>query len=98
MRTTHGRCMSDRRLQRKSRGTVLPFILVDLLLRLHGFSAELAVSIFSSDDGGFHPTQAPVLLLGGATKRPARFRILLDPPYVWINAARRRGDIDLCAG
>ena len=35
---------------------------------------------------------------GGATKRPSRFRILLDPPCVWINAARRRGDIDLCAG
>ena len=34
---------------------------------------------------------------GDAMKRPAQFRILLDPPYAWINAARRRGDIDLCA-
>ena len=31
-------------------------------------------------------------------KRPTRFRIIFDPPYIWINVARRRGDIDRCAG
>jgi len=39
-----------------------------------------------------------IAMHGGIAKRPARFNILLDPPYVWIIAARRRGDIDLCVG
>ena len=43
-----------------SRGTVLPVVLVDELLRLHGIGVKLAESVFSSGDGGFHPIQAPV--------------------------------------
>ena len=59
-----------------------------------GAGVELAESVFSSDDTD---TFIRIVIRGGTAKCPARFRILLDPPYVWINAARRRGDIDLCA-
>jgi len=63
----------------------------------HGAGVKLAESVFSSDDTGtFTPYKLRVVINGGATKRPARFRILLDPLNVWINAARRWGDIDLC--
>ena len=96
---TQGSCMMERRLQRKFEWTELPAVLAEGLLRLNGAGVELAESVFSSDDTGtFTPYKLRIVMHGGATKRPARFRILLDPPYVWINAARRRGDIDLCAG
>ena len=39
---------------------MLPVVLVDEFLRLHGMGVKLAESVFSSDDGGFHPIQAPV--------------------------------------
>ena len=39
---------------------MLPVVLVDELLRLHGIGVKLAESVFSSGDGGFHPIQAPV--------------------------------------
>ena len=100
MRTRKVRnCIMERRLQRKFEWTDLPAVLAEGLLRLHGVGAELAKSFFFSDDlGTFTPCKLRFVIHGGATKRPARFRILLDPPFVWINAARRRGDIDLCAG
>ena len=41
-------------------GTVLPAVLVDELLRLHGICVKHAESVFSSGDGDFHPIQAPV--------------------------------------
>ena len=53
---------------------------------------------FSSyEKGTFNPYKLRAVMHGSATKHPARFRYLLDPPCVWINAARRRGDIDMCA-
>ena len=77
----------------------LPAVFAKGLLRLHGADVELAESVFSSDDTGtFTPCKLRIFMHGGATKRPARFRILLDPLYVRNNSARRRGDIDLCAG
>ena len=49
------------------------------------FGVELAESIFSSDDTGtFTPCKLRFVMHGGATKRPARFHIPLNPPYVWI--------------
>ena len=73
--------------------------MVEGSLRPHGSGVELAESVFSSHDTGtFTPQKLRVVMHGGATKRPARFLLLLDPPYVLINAAHRRGDIDLCAG
>jgi len=79
--------------------TELPAVLAEGLFRLKGAGVELAESVFSSDDTGtFTPCKIRFVMHGGATKRPARFHILLDPPYVWINAAHRRGDINLCAG
>jgi len=60
------------------------------LLRLYGVGVELAESVFSQGDTGtFTPYKLQAVMHGGATKRPARFRILLDTPYVWMNAARR---------
>ena len=76
----------------------LPAALAEGLLRLHGAGVELAESAFSLDDTGtFIPYKLRFMVHGGATKRPALFRIILDPPCVWINAARRRGDIGWCA-
>ena len=63
--------------------------------------SSLAESGFSSDHTGIStPCKLRFVMHGGATKRPVRFHILLDPhlSFVWINAAHRRGDIDLCAG
>ena len=69
------------------------------LLRLHDAGVRLAESVCSSDDTGtFTQYNLRFVMHGGATKSPARNRILLDPQYAWFNAARRRGDIDLCAG
>jgi len=89
--------MIERRLQRKFEWAELPAVLAEGPLRLNGAGVDLAESVFSSDDAGnFTPCKLWIVMHSGATKRPARFRIHLDPPYVWINAARRRGDIDLC--
>jgi len=91
---TQGSCMMERRLQRKFEWTELPTVLAEGLLRLHGVGIELAESVFSSDDTGtFTPYKLRVVMHGGAMKRPARFRILLDPPYVWINAALREEEV-----
>ena len=92
---TQGSCVMGRRLQRKFEWTELTAVLAEVLLRLNGAGFELAESVFST--GTFTQYKLRVVMHGG-TKRPARFRILLDPRYVWINAARQRGDIDLCAG
>ena len=51
------------------------------LLRLNGAGVGLLESAFSSDDTGiFTSCKLRFVMNGGATKRPARFRILLDPP------------------
>ena len=79
----------------------LPVVLVEGLLRLLGAGVWLSESVFffSSDDTGtFTPHQPWFVKHGDAAKSPARFRILLGPSCVWINAACRRGDIGLCAG
>ena len=56
---------------------------------LYGAGVELAKSVFSSDDmGNFTQLMLRFVMHGSAAKYPARFLILLDPPYVWINAAR----------
>ena len=95
---TRGICMMERRLKSKFEWTELPEISAGELSRMHGAGAELAEAVFSSDDTGtFTPYKLRVVMHGGATRRPARFRILLDPPYVWISAARRWGDINSCA-
>ena len=61
---------------------------------------ELAESVFSfGDAGNFTPYKLRIVVHNGATKRPARlFRVFLDPPDAWINAARRQSEVDLCAG
>jgi len=56
------------------------------LLRLHCAGVELAESVFSSGDTDtLTPYKPRFVMNGGATKRPAQFLFLLDPPYVWIN-------------
>ena len=78
---TRGICMMERRLKSKFEWTELPEISAGELSRMHGAGAELAEAVFSSDDmGTFTPYKLRVVMHGGATRRPARFRILLDPP------------------
>ena len=60
---------------------MLPVVLVDELLRLHGIGVKLAESVFSSDDGGFHPIQAPVRDTRWCGMRPTRFNAP-DLPFV----------------
>ena len=83
--------MVERQLQRKFDWAELPAVLAEGPLRLYGVGVEFAESVFSSDDtGNFTPSKLRIAMHGGATKCPARFRILLDLPCVWINAVRRR--------
>ena len=52
---------------------MLPVVLVDELLRLHGIGVKLAESVFSSGDGVYTPFRLRFVILGGAMMRPARF-------------------------
>ena len=84
---TQGSCMMERRLQRKFEWTELPAVLAEGLLRLHGAGVELAESVFSSDNTGtFTPYKLHIVIHGGATKRPARFHILLIPRIIGSSA------------
>jgi len=96
---TQGTCVIERRLQGNFERTELPVVLAEGLFCLHGDGVELGESVFSLDDTIiFTPWKLRFVVYGDATKRPAWFRIFLDPPYVWINATRRRGDIDFRDG
>ena len=89
--------MMIKRLQRKFEWTDKPAVLAKGLLRRYGAGVELAESVLSLDETGtFSPCKLRFVMNGGATKRPARFRILFNPPYLWINAARRRRATSTC--
>jgi len=53
---TQGSCIMEKRLQRKFKWAELHVVLAEGLLRLHGSVAELAESVFSSDE---HKPSAP---------------------------------------
>ena len=60
---------------------MLPVVLVDELLRLHGIGVKLAESVFSSGDGVYTPFRLRFVILGGAVMRPTRFNAP-DLPFV----------------
>jgi len=72
----------ERRFQRKFEWRELPAVLAEGLRRLRGAGVELAEPVFSSGDTGTYTSyKLRFVMHGGATKRPARFCILLDFPH-----------------
>jgi len=85
--------MMEKRTQMKFEWAELPAVMADGLLRLHGAGVELAESVLSSGDVGTFR----FVMRGGATKHPARFRILPDPLYMSRSTQPVDGATSTCA-